>query len=116
MHANPAFPHGTPLREAIADAILRAGEADPTAELRALVAALETPAGRLFARYTGRPPRALRPGPWTVLLARLDTPRRPANRRLPASGGTARPAAAAPASPRCRPGARAPRRYSAASR
>ena len=60
MHANPAPRHRTPLRDAIADALLRAGEADPTAELRALVAALETPADRLFARYRGRPSRALR--------------------------------------------------------
>ena len=63
MHANPAFRPRIPLRDAIADAILRAGEADPTPELRALVAALETPADRLFARYRGRPPRAFRRRP-----------------------------------------------------
>jgi hypothetical protein len=63
MHAHPALRHRTPLREAIADAILSAGETDPTAELRALVAALETPADRLFARYRGRPARAFRGWP-----------------------------------------------------
>ena len=63
MHADPALRHRMPLRDAIADAILRVGEADPTPELRALVAALETPADRLFARYRGRPSRAFR-GRW----------------------------------------------------
>ena len=62
MYANAALPRRTPLRDAIADAILRSGEADPLMELRALVAALETPADRLFARYRGRPSPAVRRG------------------------------------------------------
>ena len=32
---------------------------------RKLVAAIETPADRLFARYRGRPSRAIRRGRWT---------------------------------------------------
>jgi hypothetical protein len=64
MHANPALPRRTSFREAVADAMLRAGDADPTPELRALVAALETPAARLFARYRGRPARVTPPSRW----------------------------------------------------
>jgi hypothetical protein len=60
MQANPVLRRRIPLRDAIAEAILRVGDADPTPELRALVAALETPADRLFARYRGRPFRAFR--------------------------------------------------------
>jgi hypothetical protein len=64
MHADPALRRRMPLRDAIADAVLSVGEADPTAELRALVAALETPADRLFARYRGRPARPFRGAGW----------------------------------------------------
>jgi hypothetical protein len=60
MQANPVLRRRIPLRDAIAEAILRVGDADPTPELRALVAALETPADRLFARYRGRPSRPFR--------------------------------------------------------
>lgn len=49
----------TPLRDAIAETLFRAGDADPTPELRALLAARETPADRLFTRYRGRPSGAL---------------------------------------------------------
>ena len=52
-------PDRLPLRDAVAEAILRAGNADPVDELRAIVAALETPADRLFARYRRRPARPL---------------------------------------------------------
>ena len=60
MQATSALRRRIPLRDAIAETILRVGDADPTPELRALVAALETPADRLFARYRGRPSRAFR--------------------------------------------------------
>ena len=92
MPLDPALPRPrTPLRDAIADAILRAGEADPTPELRALVAALETPADRLFTRYRGRPSRALRGGRWTDAVSgrRLVAPAR--NGRPEGSFGRGRP-------------------------
>jgi hypothetical protein len=60
MQATSALRRRIPLRDAIAETILRVGDADPTPELRALVAALETPADRLFARYRGRPSRTFR--------------------------------------------------------
>jgi len=73
MAADPTNPRRMPLRHAIAETLLRAGEADPApelhaelhAELRALLAGRETPAERLFTRYRGRPSRALRRGRWT---------------------------------------------------
>ncbi len=65
MLASPAPSRRPSLREAIADAILRAGEDDPTAELRALVAALESPTDRLLARYRGRPARAAYRSRWS---------------------------------------------------
>jgi hypothetical protein len=73
MAADPTNPRRMPLRDAIAETLLRAGAADPApelhaelhAELRALLARRETPAERLFTRYRGRPSRALRRGRWT---------------------------------------------------
>ena len=77
MAADPTNPRRMPLRDAIAETLLRASEADPApefqvelqaelhAELRALLAGRETPAERLFTRYRGRPSRALRRGRWT---------------------------------------------------
>ena len=58
MQATSALRRRIPLRDAIAETILRVGDADPTPELRALVAALETPP-------TGSSPAtaAARPGP-----------------------------------------------------
>ena len=47
------------LRDLLADTRMAADEPDRIAELRALVAALETPADRLLARYRGRPDRPL---------------------------------------------------------
>lgn len=52
--------HRQPLGDAIADAAMRQGAIDPLAALRDLVAARETPADRLFARYCGRPARRFR--------------------------------------------------------
>ena len=73
MNTDPASPRRMPLRDAIAEPLFRAGGADPSpeldarldAELRALLAGRETAAERLFARYRGRPARALRRGRWT---------------------------------------------------
>ncbi|HRO11129.1 hypothetical protein [Amaricoccus sp.] len=65
MPADTDLPRRTPLRDAIAEALFTTAGADAAVELRALVAARETRAERLFARYRGRPSRALRRGRWT---------------------------------------------------
>ena len=56
------------LREIIAATFIGVDETDRLSELRAVIAALETPADRLLARYRGRPARPLAGG---ALLRRL---------------------------------------------
>jgi hypothetical protein len=62
----PSHPHRlrrTGLRDIIADSLIGADETDRISELRAVIAALETPADRLLARYRGRPARPLARAP-----------------------------------------------------
>jgi hypothetical protein len=47
------------LRDIVADTFIGADETDRISELRAVIAALESPADRLLARYRGRPTRSL---------------------------------------------------------
>jgi hypothetical protein len=62
MNPMPSLSHRqrrSGLRHVLADTLVAADEPERIAELRALIATLETPADRLLARYRGRPDRPL---------------------------------------------------------
>ena len=59
MHGFSPRRHPSRLRAILADTLIGADETADLSELRALVAAIESPADRLLARYRGRPDRPL---------------------------------------------------------
>jgi hypothetical protein len=59
MHGFSPRRHPSRLRAILSDTLIGADETTDLSELRALVAAIESPADRLLARYRGRPDRPL---------------------------------------------------------